>query len=88
MSVNDAYIMRAWGKDQNATGKVTMLADGNGDFTRAIGMMADKSSSGMGFRSKRYLLFVDNGMVKYLKVDKSGLVETSAEAALKNISRF
>src|ERR1700738_1302922 len=60
LSVNDAFVMGAWGKDQKADGKVIMLADGNGDFTRAVGLEFDASKFGMGSRSQRYSMLVDN----------------------------
>ena len=59
LSVNDAFVMGAWGKDQGANGKVRMLADGNGEFTRALGLELDASGFGMGQRSKRYAMIVE-----------------------------
>ena len=64
LSVNDAFVMGAWGKDQGAGDKVLMLADGNGDFTRAVGLEFDASKFGMGKRSQRYSMLVKNGVVK------------------------
>ena len=84
LSVNDAFVMNAWGKDQKADGKVTMLADGNGDFTRAVGLELDATANGLGKRSKRYAMVVDNGVVKTLNVEAPGAFEvSSAEAILK-----
>jgi peroxiredoxin len=84
VSVNDAFVMGAWGKDQKADGKVHMLADGNGDFTRAVGLEMDGSGYGMGKRSQRYAMVVDNGVVKTLNVEKPGSFEvSSADAVLK-----
>ena len=84
LSVNDAFVMSAWGKDQKADGKVQMLADGNGDFTRAVGLEMDGTGYGMGKRSQRYAMVVDNGVVKTLNVEKPGSFEvSSADAVLK-----
>jgi len=86
ISVNDAFVMGAWGKDQSAGGKVTMVADGNGDFTNAMGLAMDGSGFGMGQRSQRYALYADNGVVKVLNVEPSpGLDVSSAETMLKAI---
>ena len=85
VSVNDAFVMGAWGKDQNAGGKVHMLADGNGDFTRALGLEFDASKFGMGKRSQRYSMVVDNGVVKAVNVEQPGAFEvSSAEYMLNN----
>ena len=78
VSVNDAFVMGAWGKDQKADGKVHMLADGNGDFTRAIGLEFDASKFGMGKRSQRYSMIVDNGVVKTVNVEEPGAFEVSS----------
>ena len=78
ISVNDAFVMGAWGKDQNAGDKVLMLADGNGDFTRAMGLEFDASKFGMGKRSQRYSAVVKNGVVKSLNVEEAGAFEVSS----------
>jgi peroxiredoxin len=85
VAVNDAAVMGAWGKDQKTAGKVTMLADGSGDFVRALGLELDLTKGGLGVRSKRYSMLVDNGVVKSLNVEQQpGQVETSsAEAMLR-----
>ncbi len=84
LSVNDAFVMGAWGKDQKVGDKVVMLADGNAEFTKALGLENDNSSYGMGLRSKRYAMVVDNGVVKALNVKKPGSFEvSSAEAVMK-----
>ena len=84
LSVNDAFVMNAWGKDQKAEGKVQMLADGNGDFTRAMGLELDGSGYGLGKRSQRYAMIVQDGVVKLLNVEKPGSFEvSSADAVLK-----
>ena len=78
ISVNDAFVMGAWGKDQKADGKVHMLADGNGDFTRAMGLEFDASKFGMGKRSQRYSMVVDNGVVKSVNVEEPGAFDVSS----------
>jgi len=84
LSVNDAFVMGAWGKDQKVGDKVVMLADGNAEFTKALGLENDNSSYGMGLRSKRYAMVVDNGVVEALNVEKPGSFEvSSAEAVMK-----
>src|SRR2546425_3952709 len=83
LSVNDAFVMGAWGKTSGAGGKVRMLADGNGDFTRALGLELDASGFGMGKRSQRYAMIVQDGKVKELLVEPGpGLNVSSAESAL------
>jgi peroxiredoxin len=85
VAVNDAAVMTAWGKDQKTEGKVTMLADGSGEFARALDLELDLSKAGLGTRSKRYSMLVDNGVVKSLNVEQQpGQVEaSSAEAMLR-----
>ncbi len=86
LSVNDAFVMGAWGKDQGAGDKVRMLADGNGEFTRAVGLEFDASKFGMGKRSQRYSMIVDDGVVKSLNVEEPGAFEvSSAEYTLKQL---
>jgi peroxiredoxin len=77
LSVNDAFVMGAWGRDQNAEALI-MLADGNGSFTREIGLTMDASSFQMGERSQRYAMIVDDGVVSYLAVEPAGGVDVSA----------
>ena len=84
VSVNDAFVMEAWGKDQKTEGKVRMLADGNAEFSDALGLTFDASGFGMGKRSQRYAMVVDNGVVKTLNVEKPGAFEVSSgDAVLK-----
>ena len=84
LSVNDAFVMDAWGKDQDVGDKVLMLADGNGEFTQAVGLAMDATGYGMGLRSQRYAMVIDNGVVKTLNVEAPGAFEvSSAEAVLK-----
>jgi len=78
VSVNDAFVMGAWGKDQGAGDKVAMLADGNGEFTRAMGLEFDASKFGMGKRSQRYSAVVRNGVVKALNVEEPGAFDVSS----------
>jgi peroxiredoxin len=86
LSVNDAFVMGAWGKNQNATGKVRMLADGNGDVTKALGLEMDASGFGMGLRSKRYAMIVKDGKVEELLVEPGpGLNVSSAESVLSKL---
>jgi len=86
ISVNDAFVMNAWGKDQKVEDKVLMLADGNGDFTRAIDLEMDGSGYGLGKRSRRYAMVVQDGVVKTLNVENPGAFEvSSAEAILKTL---
>ena len=86
ISVNDAFVMGAWGRDQKAIGTVRMMADGNGDFSKAIGLSADMSKFGMGTRSQRYSMLVDDGVVKQLNVEQGGKFEVSnAETLLTQL---
>ncbi|MCC6913723.1 MAG: peroxiredoxin [Rhodospirillaceae bacterium] len=80
MAVNDAFVMDAWGKSQNVGDKVMMLADGNGEFTKAIGLEFDVTKAGLGMRSKRFSMIVNDGMVEKLNIDESGYNLTGAEA--------
>ena len=84
IAVNDQFVMDAWGKERGAGGKVVMLGDGSGDFVRAIGLELDRTKEGMGMRSQRYSMLVENGVVKALNVEQSGQFDvSSAEAMLK-----
>ncbi len=78
MSVNDAFVMKAWGQAQNALGTVDMMADGNGDFARALGLDMDAKGFGMGARSKRFAAVIENGVVKQLFVEAPGAYEVSS----------
>ncbi len=75
ISVNDAFVMGSWGRDQKATDIVRMMADGNADFSRALGLDADFSKFGMGTRSQRYSMLVVDGVVKQLNVEQGGKFE-------------
>lgn len=78
VAVNDPFVMRAWGRSQSAPAGLLLLPDGNGDFTRALGMEMDASSSGMGLRSRRYALYADDGTVRALFVEEPGEFKVSA----------
>ncbi len=83
VSVNDAFVMDAWGKDKGAEGKVLMLADGNAELAKALGLDFDGSGIGFGVRSQRYALIADDGVVKQLFVEAPMKFEvSSAEAVL------
>jgi peroxiredoxin len=86
MSVNDAFVMGAWGRDQHATGKVRMMADGSADYTKQLGLELDLTARGMGVRCQRFSMFVDNGVVKSLNIEGPGKYEVSdAETMLKQV---
>jgi peroxiredoxin len=84
ISVNDAFVMAAWMRDQKAAGKVRMMADGSAIFTKALGLDMDLTARGMGVRSQRYSMLVDNGVVKAVNVEQPGKFEVSdADTMLK-----
>ena len=86
VAVNDAFVMGAWGKEQKAGGKVRMMADGSALFAKALGLELDLIGRGMGVRSQRYSMLVDDGVVKALNVEQPGKFEVSdAETMLKQI---
>lgn len=78
IAVNDAFVLQAWAAQAGAEGKVTMLADGNGDFSEAIGLAADFSKFGMGKRSQRWSAIVEDGVVKELNVEEPGAFSVSS----------
>jgi peroxiredoxin len=82
VSVNDAFVMGAWARDQKTQGKVRMLADGSADFTKATGLTLDLTSRGMGLRSNRYSMLVKDGKVATLNVEGPGKFEVSDAATL------
>jgi peroxiredoxin len=82
VSVNDAFVMGAWGRDQNSGGKVRMMADGSAEFARATGLMLDLTARGMGVRSDRYSMLVVDGVVKQLNHEAPGKFEVSDGATL------
>lgn len=84
ISVNDAFVMGAWGRDNEVDGKVTMIADGSALFTKELGLDVDLTGGGLGVRSKRYAMVIKDGMVSHLAVeDTLGLEVSSADAVLK-----
>ncbi|MBV9570623.1 MAG: peroxiredoxin [Alphaproteobacteria bacterium] len=84
LSVNDAFVMGAWGEQQNCGDKVMMLADGNGDFTRQLGLEMDATRFGMGHRSQRYSMVVKDGVVKELNVEEPGSFSVSSAEHVLN----
>ena len=78
MSVNDAFVMAAWGKDQGAEGKVMMLADGNAELTKALGLELDATGFGMGLRSQRFSLIAEDGVITHLNVEEPRAYELSS----------
>ena len=86
VSVNDAFAMAAWGKDNNAGGKVRMIADGNAQYSQAFGLEVDLMARGMGIRSQRYSMIIEDGVVKQLNTEAPGKFETSsAEKMLEQL---
>lgn len=86
MAVNDAYVMKAWAISQQVPAGLKLIADGNGSFTKSLGLEMDGSAYGMGTRSRRFALYAENGIVKLLRIESPGeLRETTAEAMLSAI---
>ena len=85
ISVNDVFVMDAWGKSQGADGKVMMLADGNGEFTAALGLELDASGFGMGSRSQRFSLVANDGVIEILNIEEGGFEVSSCEYMLEQI---
>ena len=86
MAVNDAFVMGAWGKDQNAAGKVRMVADGSGELTKKMGIELDLAPRGLGQRGRRFSMVVKDGVVKTLNLEEGGAFEVSgAERILSSI---
>jgi peroxiredoxin len=82
MAVNDVFVMNAWGKAANVAGKVLMLADGNGDYARALGLELDGRGFGMGMRGQRFALVVDKGVARQVNVEAPGQFKVSAAEAV------
>ena len=82
MSVNDAFVMGAWGKDQGSSGKIEMLADGSAELTKKMGIELDLGARGLGTCSRRFSMLVDNGVVKKLHLEEGGAYEVSSAEAL------
>jgi peroxiredoxin len=86
MSVNDVFVMHAWGEAQGVGDKVMMLADGNGEYAQALDLVMDASSFGMGSRSQRFAIVVDDGVATHVAVEAPGQLEVSkAESILANL---
>src|SRR5262245_33747388 len=86
VSVNDGYVMAAWGRDQKAIGKIRMLGDGNAELTKKLGLENDSTKSGMGIRSRRFSLLVEDGVVKQVNVEQPSKFEVSnAETLLAQL---
>jgi peroxiredoxin len=86
LSVNDAFVMKAWAKDQGVEDEMIMIADGNGDFTKAVGLEMDGSKFGLGSRSQRYSLIANDGVVEQLNVEQGGEFRvSSAEYLLEHL---
>ncbi len=85
-SVNDAFVMGAWGREQKVAGKIRMIADGAGAYTRELGLEFDLSAGGLGIRCQRFSMLVDDGVVRQLNVEKGGKLEISdAQTLLRQI---
>jgi glutaredoxin/glutathione-dependent peroxiredoxin len=82
VSVNDAFVMGAWGREQKATGKVRMMADGSAEFSKSLGLILDLTARGMGVRSDRYSMLIDNGVVTQLNREAPGKFEVSDAGTL------
>ena len=82
LSVNDAFVMGAWSRDQKAGGKIRFMADGSADYTKKLGLTLDLTARGLGLRSNRYSMLVDDGVVKTLNVEGAGKFEVSDGATM------
>ena len=82
MAVNDAFVMKAWAKDRGVPDDLLMLADGNGDFAKSLGLEMDASKFGLGLRSKRFALYADDGVVKELHIEAPGEFKVSSAEAM------
>lgn len=87
LAVNDPWVLNAWSQSQGAEGKILMLSDSNGEWTRALGMEVDTSARGLGpMRSKRYVAIIEDGVITHLDIDRRGAIEaTTCEAVLKRL---
>ncbi|MEW6766172.1 MAG: peroxiredoxin [Pseudomonadota bacterium] len=82
LAVNDPFVMRAWSREHEGAGQISFLSDGNAEWTAAIGMSRDMHKAAMGMRSKRYAMIVEDGVLRWIGVDESGLERSRAEAVL------
>ena len=85
VAVNDAWVMDAWAKDQNVGHMIVMLADGNGEFTKAMDLELDVTVAGLGTRSKRYAAIIDDGTITRIDVDASGIEQSACSAVLDRL---
>ena len=87
VSVNDAFVMGAWGRDNNATGSVRMMADGAAEFTKAVGMDLDLTKRGLGVRSRRYSMLLDDGIIKTINLEDApgGMEVSDADTMLDQV---
>jgi glutaredoxin/glutathione-dependent peroxiredoxin len=85
LSVNDAFVMGAWGKDQKTAGKVRMMADGSAEYAKKLGLELDLTARGMGIRCQRFSMLVDNGVVKSLNIEGPGKFEVSDAGTMLKI---
>jgi peroxiredoxin len=86
MAVNDIFVMDAWGKDRGVGDKISMLADGNGEYASALGLEMDATGFGMGMRGQRFAIIVDDGVAAHVAVEEAGKFEvSSAESVLANL---
>lgn len=86
MAVNDIFVMDAWGKDRDVGDKISMLADGNGEYASALGLEMDATGFGMGIRGQRFAIIVDDGVATHVAVEEAGKFEvSSAESVLANL---
>lgn len=85
VSVNDAWVMQAWGESQGVGDKILLLADGSGTFTEAMGLVMDGSAIGLGSRSKRYAAIIEDGVVTSLEVDTAGIDVSSCSSVLAKL---
>ncbi|AFJ02251.1 antioxidant, AhpC/Tsa family [Methylophaga frappieri] len=88
MSVNDAFVMAAWGRENQVTGKVRMMADGSAEYAKALGLDRDLTGGGMGIRAYRFAMIIDNGVVRYIGVEGSGeFGKSKAETILEQLKK-
>lgn len=85
MAVNDVFVMDAWGKDRGVSDEMLMLADGNGEYTKALGLELDVTKFGLGMRGQRFSMVVDDGVVTQLNIDPEGFKVSSAECMLNQL---
>lgn len=85
MAVNDTFVMDAWGKDRNVGSSVMMLADGNGDYSKALGLELDASGFGMGVRGQRFAVVVKDGVATHVHVEEGGQLNVSAAEAILDV---